>query len=148
MGGRGGAGAAGSKNSNKNAAAQKKNEIDAGDYGNVKTIANTPENKSKYRNSYVSPYDQSKIVVVTNVTTGVSDKQIAYAQSVKNRAMRIVDDYPSIVKFAGDYNDDLKFRNSLMEKINNETSARTILDNLKDKGVKGLAKYYNITVPE
>ncbi|MEN6293894.1 MAG: hypothetical protein ABFD07_17990 [Methanobacterium sp.] len=143
MGGRGGSGAgkAGGRAGGNGSAVNSPSNYGSG----ITTLKNTKEDRAAVDNGFVSNSDISRFIVVNNVTNGVSEKQISYAQSVKNNAMESVDKtVKNLLQRGADQKRTIAFRNSLMEKINSEINAKTILDNLNYKSTQDLALYYKI----
>lgn len=143
MGGRGGSGGAGNKMSAYARYYADHPLMDFGDSIEVKDFHGIMAPDNAIRLNWASG---EKIIIVSPVTTGASEKQINYANSVKRNTIKFVQEYmeanslgPKVNLYAMQ-----DVRNRLFKKINAETDAKTILNNIKDLNFRGLLNYYNV----
>jgi len=93
---------------------------------------------------FVPASDITKVVIVKPTTEG-SEKQISWANNIKTNAMRSVDETAArAISKGANKEKALSTRNKLLSKINAETNAKKVIDNIRGKGVVDLAGYYGI----
>lgn len=97
--------------------------------------------------SFVSATDASKRIAVSPATEG-SEKQISWANSIKQQAMVTVDETAAnLIRRGANAARTTKLRNKVLAAINRESNAKSIIDNLRNRSnsLEALARYYNIT---
>jgi hypothetical protein len=119
-----------------------------GEYGSGISTSSTSGYKPSTSN-FINA-DAGAVVNVKPVSSGASEEQKNYANSVKRDAMQAVDSKAAdLARRKGAIPAKIKkFRNDTMKKINSEKDARTVLDKLKPiaKDAAALGKHYG-TLP-